>query len=766
MRFLFFSLALCVTSALCGQKLTKHTTTATTTVREAVVEQAYSWPLFVEEYLQSLSDVSQETTDDDVLDERYAALEELEEIHRHPIAVNSASREELLRVGFLSDEQVDEILAVRDRYRGGFASLGELLTIRSLSYRDRAWLSLLLNFSPAPSDSLARERTLASQKADGQQISTGRHRALQTAENRWRNGSHEILGNLSVPLQRQAGFHDYDADNYRTKMFTGYPVAHSLKYRYNWRHRLRYGATVEEDVGERWSAYGGKPWDFNSLHFFYQTDPIKTRHNQFSRCELSLGDYRISLGQGLAVGSSSWGQFSSLLTGFRQESTHISPHTGNAESGFLRGAATHIRLGAEGQWDLTAFASWCQKDGTVKGATASNDFASNATDTITAWKTDGLHRTLQEISKRHVADQWVGGGRFGYRNHWLNVGLDAVALHYNKVYWPASRAYNKYYMRGRNARTVGGDYAINLGQWSLQGELQLNTNGTYASTSALRWQPKRSWQLVLQHRSFAKDFVSPLGNTLQAGSQIQNEEGTLLGFRYNGPRRLVLMGYADYTRHRHPVYLADTTSHRIEAMLQCNLRTGASWSHTLQYKVKSREQNVRGYKDVADLKGVLMSWRTTQHLRWQSTVQSSRWATTLGADGALYYSQGSAYDKQSATITSVRSLGGLVYGRTTYAYRQRLKLSLMGAAFMTDDYNARCFAYVPQLRGRSISFPTFSGQGLTGHLLMDVVLWQGFSAGMSFGVTKYFDRDTIGSGINLISASVKTDLQLQLRWVI
>lgn len=751
LKFLLLLVCFIVPFVLFGQKAEKRAHPGPT-LREGVPDTGYSWSLFVEEYLQSLAENDEETTDANTyLQGGYVSMEDFEEIHRHPIPVNVASREDLQRIGFLSDEQIDEILDVRDRRKGGYTSLGELMTVYSLSYRDRAWLSLLLDFSTLPSDSLLTGNAT-------------RRRTLKLAENRWRDGSHEILANMSVPLQQQAGFYDYDADNYHTRMFTGYPFAHSLKYRYNWRHRLRYGATVEEDAGERWGAYGGKPWDFSSLHFYYRSSPVAQNGNRFSKFTLTVGDYRISIGQGLAVSSSMWGQFSSLMSGFRQESVRLSPHVGNDESNFFRGMAAHVRLGSKGQWAMTAFASWRKKDGTVKGANLANDYSPSASDTITAWKTDGLHRTLQEIKKRHVADQLVGGARFGYQNRWINVGFDATSLYYNKVYCPAPRAYNKYYMSGQHATTLGADYALKLGKWAFQGELQMNPNGAYASTSVLRWQPQRSLLIVLQHRSFSHDFVSPLGQTVQAGSQIQNEEGTLLGFRYNGPRRLVVMGYADYAYHRHPVYLADTASHRMQAMLQCGFRSSAAWSHSLQYKLKTRQQNVSGYKQVAESGDVLMAWRTTQHVRWQSSFVSNAWSTTLGADGALYYSQGNEVDKD-LSVTPVKSFGGLLFCRSSYAFRKRLKASVMGAAFLTDDYNTRCYAYVPQLRGRSIGFPMFYGKGLMGNCLADVNLWRGLSAGASVNVTKYFDRETIGSGVNRIEASVKAEVMMQVRWV-
>lgn len=712
----------------------------------------YTWEQFVEEYAEYVAE-SAEAADNAV--ERFDWLEELEEIHRTPIAVNTASRSDLQGLHFLSDEKIDSLLAHRDRYRGGLRSLGELMTIRELDYRDRAWLSLLLDFRPAPiehTDSAHAERL--------------RHsvRRLDYADgvNKWWGGQYDFSGTMDVPLNRRAGFSDYDADNYLNHMFTGYNVAHTLRAHYNWLHRVMYGVTVQEDVGERFGAYGSRPWDFQSLHFFYKSDPERAHRRNFNRYTLAVGDYRLSLGQGLVMGYDTWSQRLTLLSGLRMETSRLRPHTGTDESRFLRGAAATVCLDPRGHVALTAFVSARRLDGTVKGATAANGFDPAASDTITAWKTDGLHRTFQEINKRNVATQWITGGRLGYQARRFNVGFNGVWMHYDKVYWPAAHLYNKYYMRGQNAAALSTDYSMHLGAWSLQGEVALDKSMAYASTFALRWTPRTALTLVLQERSFSGSYVSPCGNTLQANSQLQNEHGAMLGIRYTGARRLELTGYVDLALHPHPVYLADTLSHRIEALAQATYRAPRGWTFLARYKMSSREQNVTGYRDISDFDDVLLSWRSTQRLRLQSSWAKEGWSVSLGVDGACYYSQGSNYVKKTHVIEGGgTSLGGLLFVRANMTVVKRLKLSAMVTAFKTDDYNARVYAYAPQLH-YGAAFPAYSGQGVSGVVIGECRTWRQLYLGARFGVTKYTDRDVISSGVNAIAGSVRADLSLQL----
>lgn len=171
-----------------------------------------------------------------------------------------------------------------------------------------------------------------------------------------------------------------------------------------------------------------------------------------------------------------------------------------------------------------------------------------------------------------------------------------------------------------------------------------------------------------------------------------------------------------------------------------------------------------GYRDIPDFEEVLLSWRTTQHVRWQSLYARERWNVALGADGACYFSQGSSYDKKTDAIKgSGTSLGMLVYARGTTSVAQRLRLTGMLAGFVVDDYNARCYAYIPQVHG-SVSVPNFYGRGVSAVVMAECRTWRELYVAARWSMVHYFDRDVISSGVNLIDSSSKNDLSLQLRY--
>lgn len=740
---------------------------------------AMTWEEFVEDYMQYMADDEEGYGATTMLD--FSWLEEYEALHRQPLDINEASREELAVLRFLSDVQLDSLVARRTRY-GGFRSLGELMTVRELSYRERAWMSVMVKFGAT-----------TRQKADDASDSAGVRavRALEAGQARrpdFVGGQWEVAATMDVPLYRKDGFRLRDSleakattvtdKDYMNRMFLGENFAHTLRLRYKWEGRLMYGATVQQDVGERFGAYGAKPWDYESAYFYYKSVPRRTGRGTWSRYTLTAGDYKLSVGQGLVMGASGWNVRAGAMGGLREESLRLRPNTGTDETRFLRGVAGEVRLGARGQWSVATWASCRALDGTVKGANQDNYADRWATDTITAWKTDGLHRTGGEVAKRGVAHEWLEGVRVAYMGggsdsaakgrgtgiRW-NVGVNGVGVQYDRVYWPAERLYNRYYMRGRDTAAASCDYTIAGKSWSVQGEAAMDIGRGWATTCTARWSPLRALRLVAQERSMSVDFVAPHGHTLQANSQLQNEHGGMFGIDYSGFRRLELSGFVDYGLLPAPAYLADTTSHRLKLQGQAVWRASRMWRHTLRYSVSARTQNVTGYKDIKGLTEPLLSWRSTHHVRWQTSWTGELLTVVGGADGSCYYSQGSSYDKKTEAITGGgHEWGGLVFVRASVNGRKNWRANGTLAGFATEDYNARCYAYMPQLAGR-VSVPSFYGRGFAAVGVGEYKLGYGLVLSARFSIVRYWGREQIGSGLDMVAKPYKSDMSFGVRWV-
>jgi hypothetical protein len=84
--------------------------------------------------------------------------------------------------------------------------------------------------------------------------------------------------------------------------------------------------------------------------------------------------------------------------------------------------------------------------------------------------------------------------------------------------------------------------------------------------------------------------------------------------------------------------------------------------------------------------------------------------------------------------------------------------------FHTDNYDTRVSLYeLGPLYTYAIS--QFQGEGIRCWLMARAALGHRLSLTAKYGMTQYFDRSQIGSGLQTINGSGQAEFDVQLRWV-
>lgn len=125
-------------------------------------------------------------------------LQELEDLHNHPMNLNMVSSEELQQLPFLSASKADSIIAYRTQKKH-FRFFGELMFIKNLTYDDRLYMQLFTYVGEADDTPVALIKRLFS-------------------------GKHELIIHLGVPLYRRAGFRTYsdeELEKHPNKIYLG-----------------------------------------------------------------------------------------------------------------------------------------------------------------------------------------------------------------------------------------------------------------------------------------------------------------------------------------------------------------------------------------------------------------------------------------------------------------------------------------------------------------------------------------------------------------
>lgn len=533
-------------------------------------------------------------------------------------------------------------------------------------------------------------------------------------------GKQEMLTRMDIPFYVRKGYR---------KNYLGPAVYHSLRYNFHYGDYLQAGITGEKDAGEPFFALHDKRgYDYYSFYCL-----LKNRDRLKS---LAVGNYKLSFGQGLVVSTDfRLGKTFSMSTSEYRRGG-IRKHSSTDEYNYFRGAAATVELFRF--LELSAFYSHRSMDGVLKDG-----------EIASIYKT-GLHRTEKEADKMNVFAMQSIGGNLTYEKNRLKVGVTGIYYFFNHLYEPDLKKYAKYNLHGNDFYNAGVDYKYRLGKLVWVGEGAVGKQG-YALLNQLKYRLLTSYQLLLIHRYYSHDYWSFFGRTFGEGSTPQNENGWYLAVEATPLAHWKFFASLDLFSFPWWRYRISKPSQGIDGMFQATYSPQRSLLVYLNYRYKRKE------RDVSETNGKVTLPVYWHKLRcrlaympgvfvYRTTVDYNHFRQQSGAGHEFEGKQGWQCTQSCAYTFSGFPLG----------------ISVQGTYFHTDDYDSRIYAsekgllytfYTPSFYGRGFRYST--------HIRYD--LNNTFMFLVKFGQTVYQDRETIGSGNDLIEGNRKTDLQMQLR---
>lgn len=307
----------------------------------------------VDKWMEYVEELATETEDAERIETLYSDLSYLTE---HPFELNSVSREQLKRLPFLSDRQIEGLLSYRQRY-GNMVSIYELKNIEELDFQT---ISLLLPFVYVGDITVDKR--------------------LFTVKNLLKYGSNELQIRYNQCFQQKEGYAtqtDSILERYPNRKYLGEPFYTSLRYSYAFDDRLQAGFVGEKDAGEPFWNQRHKGYDFYSAHVFIKDiNWLKS---------LAIGDYKMSFGQGLVISNDFSPSRTAVVAQAERRTNGFRRHFSTNEQDFFRGVAATVTIK---NLDISAFYSYRKMDAGVDSVT------------FTSLKTDGLHRLERDWEKR------------------------------------------------------------------------------------------------------------------------------------------------------------------------------------------------------------------------------------------------------------------------------------------------------------------------------------------------------------------------------
>lgn len=605
----------------------------------------------------------------------------------NPIDINTATREELEQLPFLTDDQIEQICEYVYRY-GPLRTPGELAMLDALDSRRRKLLGCFITVGEGRDDRFPTLREIAG------------------------GGHGSLVATADVPFYERRG----DRSGY-----AGYKYKHWLRCDFKYSDRLRIGLTASQDAGEPFFAAPNRAgYDYYSVCLLARRlGPLET---------LAVGRYRVSAGMGLVVNTSTGFGKTAALGSLGRGTEGIRPHLSRSEEGYMQGVAATARL--SGRLTATAFLSYRALDATL-----------NADGSAATLITSGYHRTLKEIEKKNNTHAATAGAAVRYVSGRFHAGITAVATRLDRRLSPdLSAVYRRYYPAGTDFLNVGISYGYTGRRLSFSGETATDRHGAMATMNRLGLTLSSSLSLMLLQRFYSYRYTALHASCFSDGGRVQNESGACLGAEWRPSARVRLSAYTDLARFVWPRYRVSGPSLSSDNMVSLTV-TRRRWTLSGRYRLRLRQRDNAG-------KTALMT--VADH--------RSRIAATCSLPCGL---TATSQAQMALCDAGGRSFGWMISQSASFA-AGRFNLGATAGYFDTDGYDSQVYLY-ERAAMYTFSCPAYYGHGLRYALTARADLSSRIMLMARLGVTDYFDRTSIGSGYQTVSASSVADMEMQMK---
>jgi len=626
-----------------------------------------------------------------------------ERFRRNPLNMNAADENDLRELKILSGLQIANFLSYR-RLFGKFISIYELQAVPSW---DIQIIKKLLPFITVdePLD------------------------LTDVFKTRFSKGDHTLSFRYSQVLEKSAGF---EKTSTGTK-YLGSPPKLFLRYRYVYKNLLQFGVVGDKDAGEQFfkgaQKYG---FDFYSFHFFAR--------KLGSIQALALGDFTVNMGQGLIQWQSLAFRKSVDILGTKRQSPILRPYNSAGEFSFHRGVGVTLQ---KGKLETTGFISYRKLSANFVTDTVSYE------EYITSFLNSGYHRTESEIAGRHKLGQLAIGGNIKYKGNNWHAGVNAIYFDFSSPVEKRQEPYNLYAINGKNWSNYSIDYSYTHRNLHFFGEAAVDKNFSKAFLNGLLISVDPRVDISFLHRNIDPQYQSNNGNAFTENTYPTNENGFYAGISIRPVLAWRFDAYVDVFKFPWLKYLVDAPSQGKDFLGQITYTPNKQLEVYTRYRSETKQGNQPDNNTALNYIVSLpkQNWRTQISYRINQTF-AVRSRTEL-----LWYDK-NGKNAENGFLTFF----DIVYKPPLKNYSGNIRLQY----FETDDYNSRIYAYENDVLFY-YSIPAFYDQGFRYYLNINYNLNSNISFWLKWSQSLYQNVESIGSGLDEIPGSRKSEIRVMAR---
>jgi len=633
----------------------------------------------------------------------FSLYDDLQEYLRNPLNINEATEEDFHNLQMLSDLQISDIIQYRNEY-GPFISKYELQTIPSLD------LGILQALVPL--------------------VTEGGERKNHTFKSIMEESTSTAFFKVKRVLEERKGFADGS--------FLGDPNHYFARYNFSSGRNVRAGVTMEKDPGETFFSGSNK----NGFDYYSGFIHIKDIFPVVST--LSLGDYTVSMGQGLILHNSFGGGKSSFVTNVKKGGRPIRPYSSVTEANFFRGAAASLDLRSDLQ--LSLFASSQNIDGSISiDTTIDTGFES-----FSAIRIDGFHRTEREIENENSISQQSYGGILRYKKKSFSLAVNALQQNFSVPLLQTNDAlYRLYRFEGDQLTNLSTDFKYRYKNFNTFGEFARSDNGGTALVGGLLASLGRNVDAAIVYRNFGQDYQALNANAFSESTLPINEKGIYFGLKFRAAKKITISSYFDLWQHPWLRFQVDAPSHGKEYLFKIEYNEKRKLNAYIQYRLEQKQRN--GSNELSKIDPLI---NTTQH---RARLHIGH---TLNKSLKLRNRFEVSYFNLDGEITNGYMIyQDIIYKPTGKSYSFTARYAL----FDTDGFNTRIYTYENDIL-YEFSIPFFADKGTRYYINWRQRIGRHLTFEFRYEKTYFQNRESISSGNQFIDGNQISEIKAQIKY--
>ncbi len=633
-----------------------------------------------------LEDLLQEPTNEEDDSNLYELIEQL---LLNPIDINSAEVSELQQVPAIELETAKLIVNHRKKY-GKFFSVDELNAVRGLTKE------FVDKIKPYLTSSRTREVAETDRKDEG------------TIDLVFSKTKILLRSRVSNDLQTRRGFIENRFEGTKPRVYNRLIIRYDANF--------QVGILAEKDPGELSLN------EFTSYHFAVRDLGILHR--------FVLSDYLVEFGQGLAMWSPyGFSKGADAIYPVKRRDHLIKPYTSATETNFLRGAAASIKID---EFIFSAFYSKNKFDANIDSVTGD----------IISTPIDGFHRTQNEISKKHTAEEELYGARIDYEHKGvLRTGILYYQSEFSNNFLPSS----VFDLTGRKFNYTSFFYDFYYNNINVFGEFAYNGTSV-ASINSFQFFIGRDFSFVTSIRSYPRNYISLHGYAFgERSGATTNEFGIYTGIKWRTPIGLINF-YYDQFKFPFSTFSNPLPSNGDEFLADVISKPLYRLETRIRYKYENKD-----VKTVLDNTKQLVK-RLRQLIRFELIYSPTK---DLRLRGRFEYN-----NYRVAQINAVED-GYLFYQDVRFSPSSDFNFYARIIFFRTDSFNSAIYEYENDLTGVLTNRALF-GEGIRWYLILRYKPMRLFTLSLKYSETYKPKEETISSGFNEIAGNVDNRIALQI----